>query len=153
MPPLTEKMRMIWLCPEPTGVRPHRKRVTLRRLTPSPVKPNQQKPLQQVGGAENTHFSRRGMILVQRRQKPRGDEAANAPCCDTASKCWNKNLFAIHLQRCATAHLSSGVDGREETVICDLPGGESSPSVRGHALVLYSSMFFFNVKLLRPFRD
>lgn len=38
-------------------------------------------------------------MLVQRRQKPRGDEAANAPCCDTASKCWNKNLLAIHLQR------------------------------------------------------
>lgn len=85
-------------------------------------------------------------MLVQRRQKPRGDEAANAPCCDTASKCWNKNLLAIHLQRCAAAHLSSGVygGGGGEAVICDLPGREITPSVRGRTLVLYfSSMFFF----------
>lgn len=44
------------------------------------------------------------------------------------------------IQRCVR-------EGRR--VICDLPGREFSPSVRGHTLVLYfcASMFFFNVKL------
>lgn len=84
------------------------KNVTFFSLTTTPLPLNQttrvleQKPLQQVEGVENTHFSWRWMMLVQPRQKPRGDEAVNVPHCDTASKCWetrDKTLLAIHPQR------------------------------------------------------